>query len=509
MPLSQLTLVDSAQLDADLEDVADAIRAKSGGSSPLAFPAGFISEIGSISVPTLDTLTATDNGTYTPQSGHAYDEVVVNVPKGITPTGTKQISITANGTTTEDVTNYASAEIAVNVSGGGAVGEDPKDVNFLDYDGTILYSYSASDFANLAAMPANPSHAGLTAQGWNWTLADAKAQVSAAGYLDIGQMYVTDDGKTRVYIHVEEERKSISVGLAVNGTVTVDWGDGSAVDTITGTSATAVKYSTEHSYAAAGDYVIAISSSGSYTLLGSTNGSYLISKPGGGSLQALLDYTKKVELGSSVRLYNFAFAKAMCLDSITIPKDTAIDGNNVFNTCRHIKSVTIPSRSDSANISLAASFFSGCYAHYISLPKKAVSYGDGVFYQCYCLTRTSIPDDATTLGSGIFNGCNAIYRANIPSGAASVPTNYLNSAWSVLSVVVPSSVTSIASAVFYHCYSLKEIHFLSATPPAVANSNAFNGLPTDCIIYVPTGTLSAYTSASNYPSSSTYTYVEE
>ncbi len=42
-------LVDSAQLDSDLEDVADAIRAKSGGSSLLAFPAGFISEIGNIS----------------------------------------------------------------------------------------------------------------------------------------------------------------------------------------------------------------------------------------------------------------------------------------------------------------------------------------------------------------------------------------------------------------------------------------------------------------------------
>lgn len=34
------------------------------------------------------------------------------------PTGTKQISITENGTTIEDVTNYANASIAVNVSGG-------------------------------------------------------------------------------------------------------------------------------------------------------------------------------------------------------------------------------------------------------------------------------------------------------------------------------------------------------------------------------------------------------
>ena len=41
-------LVDSTQLDADLTSVADAIRAKSGGSGQLAFPAGFVNEIESI-----------------------------------------------------------------------------------------------------------------------------------------------------------------------------------------------------------------------------------------------------------------------------------------------------------------------------------------------------------------------------------------------------------------------------------------------------------------------------
>lgn len=41
-------LVDSTQLDSDLTSVANAIRAKSGGSSQLAFPAGFVSEIQAI-----------------------------------------------------------------------------------------------------------------------------------------------------------------------------------------------------------------------------------------------------------------------------------------------------------------------------------------------------------------------------------------------------------------------------------------------------------------------------
>jgi hypothetical protein len=53
------------------------------------------------------------------------------------------------------------------------------------------------------------------------------------------------------------------------------------------------------------------------------------------------------------------------------------------------------------------------------------------------------------------------------------------------------------------------LRFNSATPPTVANSNAFSNLQSTCIISVPTGKLSAYTSAANYPSSSTYTYIEE
>lgn len=41
-------LVDSAQLDADLTSVADAIREKSGTSAALTFPAGFVSAVGAI-----------------------------------------------------------------------------------------------------------------------------------------------------------------------------------------------------------------------------------------------------------------------------------------------------------------------------------------------------------------------------------------------------------------------------------------------------------------------------
>lgn len=67
------------------------------------------------------------NGSLVSQTAHAEvtqngtidttlnNSVTVNVPQGVTPTGTKQISISQNGTTTEDVSAYASAEITVAV----------------------------------------------------------------------------------------------------------------------------------------------------------------------------------------------------------------------------------------------------------------------------------------------------------------------------------------------------------------------------------------------------------
>ena len=86
--------------------------------------------------------TVTQNGTVDTTTNNS---VEVAVPA---PSGTKQISITQNGTTTENVADYASAEISVNVSGGGStpgVAYEKHDVDFTlaastSYD-TILNQY--------------------------------------------------------------------------------------------------------------------------------------------------------------------------------------------------------------------------------------------------------------------------------------------------------------------------------------------------------------------------------
>lgn len=57
------------------------------------------------------------------------DDVTVTYARPSAPSGTKNISITANGTTTEDVTNYASAQITANVPNTYAAADEGKVVS--------------------------------------------------------------------------------------------------------------------------------------------------------------------------------------------------------------------------------------------------------------------------------------------------------------------------------------------------------------------------------------------
>ena len=150
-------------------------------------------------------------------------------------------------------------------TGGGTTLGVPGDITFYDYDGTIVTSWTLEELATKTALPDYPSHNGLICQGWNWSLADIKALVRA---VTVGAMYITDDGKTRIYIHLEEGRTSPMLGVCPNGTVTVDWGDGTEPDTLTGTCVSTVKWTPTHEYGAAGDYVLKLTVSGSVRFAG-------------------------------------------------------------------------------------------------------------------------------------------------------------------------------------------------------------------------------------------------
>lgn len=374
------------------------------------------------------------------------------------------------------------ADILTIPSGGGGSGAATKDVNFYDYEGTVVNSYTAAEFAELVAMPDNPTHEGLTAQGWNWSLADAKAYVASYGKLNIGQMYNTDDGALRIYIRLREGRLSPTLGICIKGTVTVNWDDGSATETMTGTSVTTLVYR-KHTYASAGDYVISVlPSTGSTIGFGQRGGaSTILCKSQGDALenrQIYLTSIYKIEIpDSAASLSTYAFANCYGLTSVTIPDSvTSLTGS--FSNCYSLTSVIIP-----GSVTGIDSLYN-CYSlTSVVLPARIANIYSSAFYRCYNLISVNIPASVTDIGGAAFQFC-----------------------YSLTSVTIPDSVTGIGNGAFNQCYGLGFIKFTATTPPTVSNSNAWLNIPTDCTIYAPALVINLYMNGTNYPIKSTYTY---
>lgn len=463
--------------------------------------------------------------------------------------GTTQMDVTDTTATAADVAQgkvfyAASGERTVGTASGGAV--ERSDVNFYDYDGTLLHAYTIAQINDSGfTMPSNPSHTGLTAQGWNWTLAEIKAQLTAVpnSTVNVGQMYVTDDGKTRIYVSMHEGRLHPYLGIGINGTVVVDWGDSSATDTMTGEGLTDTVYQ-DHQYASGGDYVITLTvTSGSFQFYG--NYSILSSNGALMSESVYTDAVKKVEIGNNTGIGFSAFSYCNSLTTITLPSWIRFSDEYIFEYCHSLQSITIPSGvteitdtmfqscgslsivsipSSVTTISnyafsqctslISFTFPSGCEIYYGAFQESYIrepvvisteTINESAFYACGVVPSVTLLGTQTIMYSA-FYGC-PIQSLTLPDGLTEIQSDAFNRCFSLASLTIPSSVTTIGGMAFAECYGLGEIHFKPTTPPTL-DSYVFD-LAYDCKIYVPTGSLSAYTSASNYPDPSNYTYIEE
>ena len=395
-------------------------------------------------------------------------------------------TITQNGIydpSDDDADGYSS--VTVEVSGGGAGGSD---VLFYDYDGSVVVSYSAADFANLSAMPANPTHTGLTAQGWNWSLADAKAYVASYGKLNIGQMYITSDGKTRFYLTLLNNSLTVYLWWIIlrdNTTIEIDWGDDS--EHTTWNEGETPK---THIYNDAGDYIMTI------TVI---VGSFYMSSSDSDEVTTV----RKIEMGNNVTFNEGeTFLNFYRLEYITIPKGITEIGRTAFTYCYALKALILP---DTLTL-IDDMAINGCYSlSVLSIGRGVTSIIYHGISACKSLTSITIPDTVTTLDEGAIDNNNILSVLTIPNSITAFPDNFLNQCDLLTSVIVPENVATIGEAFLKYCVGISSITFKSTTPPTLA---ANPNLPLYCVIRVPQGTLSDYTSASNYPDPSEYIYEE-
>ena len=473
--------------ESDLTQVANAIRAKGNTSAQLEYPDDFVTAIQNIPAPGVIQEDGQGNITL-PETG---DALVIS-----------QLTVTENGTyTASETAGYN--PVIVNVQPPDI---EEKDVNFIDYDGTIVYSYTAAEFANLTAMPDNPTHDGLVSQGWNWTLSDAKTYVAKYGELIIGQLYATELNQynqsiTKIYIELTDQNLSPYFGVAVNGTAYINFGDSGGWYSVTGTSwfSESDVISTQHTYAAPGKYCISVTGNAhGFYGYSNTYGSEMLWNNNKTSSYENRRYQmaiKKIEMGQSyVNLDSKALCNCSNLETITQCSGRSDNYNFMdygFHNCYNLKGLVIPSTSSSGTIHLLDSLFNSCYGlKYVALPNQTTFYGTRIFYNCHHLRKISIPEgtpNATTIPNYSFYQCYNLHSINIPS-----------------------NITNIGSYAFANCYGLNFIKFYSQTPPTLADGYAFYNLPTNCVIFVPGDTLATirdYYDGTNYPNRDNYKYI--
>ena len=403
---------------------------------------------------------------------------------------------------------YCDRNILVTATGGGGGGTSasPSDVNFYDYDGTLLYSYTIAEANLLTEMPQPPTHDGLTFQGWNYSIEEVQ---STTRRMDVGATYITSDGKTRLYISVPANsepglpppRNQVPLYFrqtVANG-VTIDWGDGSEPETLPGTGVA----NTTHTYATAGDFVISLSPvDGCELELGTGSRPYCVIGSTSDNGVVYCTMLKLVEVGRNVpNIGAYSFYKCYSLSSIVIPDSVTSIESSAFNKCYSLSSIVIPG----SVTSIESSAFNSCYSlSSVVIPDNVTSIGSNSFYYCYSLSSVVIPGSVTSIGSNSFYYCYSLSSVVIPDSVTSIESNAFGVCYSLSSIVIPGSVTSIESNAFYSCYGIKEYHCKPLTPPTLLSKNAFSGIPSDCIIYVPVGSLESYKTATNWSAYASY-----
>ena len=425
---------------------------------------------------------------------------------------------------------------------GGGASVQPKDVNFYDYDGTLLHAYTVAEAQALTELPPLPERPGLICQEWNYDLETIKTHNRA---VDVGATYTTDDGTTRIYIHLEEGRTSPMLGVYLNGTATVDWGDGTEPDILTGTGTSTAVWTPNHEYAAPGDYVIRLAVDGEmrfYPAKGNATAVLRHDNSGDARDLAYAIAIKRVEIGDGVTsiessafstcydlssvvipdgvtsISSRAFWRCHDLSSVVIPDSVTSIGSNAFKSCCNLSSVVIP---DSVT-SIGSSAFENCYAlSSVVILDGVTSIGSDAFKSCFNLSSVVIPDSVTSIGSYAFWMCHDLSSVVIPDGVTSISKYAFAACFNLSSVVIPDSVKSISDSAFSTCYALSSVvipdsvtsisssAFSSCgvttydfsghtTIPTLSNANAFNGIAADCEIRVPAALYDEWIAATNW-----------
>ena len=235
----------------------------------------------------------------------------------------------------------------LSIDGGGGDAPNPDDPLLLvDWDGTLLYSYTYEDAQQISEFPDPPTHDGLTLQRWNWSEVIVKTwlQNHRGAQLKVGTTYTPTDGQDHNYWRSPRLSASNQIYMQHRATTSI------------------------------GNYAFI-----NYHSLTS------ISLPNG-----------LTSVGTS------AFGDCYSLTTVSFPNSLTTIGDYAFQHCLSLTSISLPN----SLISIGVNAFYNCVSLIsISLSNSLATISDHAFADCVSLYKIDIPASVTLIGSYAFNEC--------------------------------------------------------------------------------------------------------
>ena len=140
-----------------------------------------------------------------------------------------------------------------------------------------------------------------------------------------------------------------------------------------------------------------------------------------------------------------AFSGCSSLTAVDIPEGVKLIEYGVFNNCKLLKKVVIPS----------------------TIQRIGNSYNTGAFQNCTSLSTVTIKEgsQAATIGSNTFSGCSAITSIVIPGNYSKVMDSAFKDCKGLKTLTYSPSINGIThkigSYAFENCQSLAQVTLLS------------------------------------------------
>ncbi|MBR2379796.1 MAG: leucine-rich repeat domain-containing protein [Paraprevotella sp.] len=151
-----------------------------------------------------------------------------------------------------------------------------------------------------------------------------------------------------------------------------------------------------------------------------------------------------------------AFLDCTALESVTIPASVKRIGDSAFNGCTNLTNITMAEGLESIGF---AAFHDCTSLKNITLPESLKTIEESAFYGCTALTEIKIPHYVTTIEARTFEYCTNLSNVMIPNGVTSIKGFAFSDCSALISMTLPHTITEIGNSAFLACIRLENITF--------------------------------------------------